>query len=251
MTKVEDELEFEKTVALWALRIAIAAFVLYFIFFVLVQRLPIGGPDAWGLFGDYFGGIINPVVGLVTVLLVVRTLKATRAEAKETRDEMSSQTRLLEDQARRYQIESELKEHQKRLDGVLAEWNQLANEVRPSLSDDVIGRGSRPPHTLNSLLRRPDMFDLIKQVKAKQEDFQNNARLEWMVVLEPEITLLAEMAEYCAEYEAASGSRALADFYRRRVFLAFITFKLMGVLPEFVLQWLGEDFEEKLRPKEN
>lgn len=35
-------------------------------------------PGDWGAFGDYFGGILNPIVGMITLALVAITLKLTR-----------------------------------------------------------------------------------------------------------------------------------------------------------------------------
>jgi hypothetical protein len=36
-------------------------------------------PGDWGAFGDYFGGVLNPIVGMATLVLVAITLKLTRA----------------------------------------------------------------------------------------------------------------------------------------------------------------------------
>lgn len=35
-------------------------------------------PGDWGAFGDYFGGILNPIVGMATLVLIAITLKLTR-----------------------------------------------------------------------------------------------------------------------------------------------------------------------------
>lgn len=51
--------------------------------------------DAWGQFGDFIGGILNPVVGLITLLLLVRTLELQRKELQEQRQEISRQNDIL------------------------------------------------------------------------------------------------------------------------------------------------------------
>jgi hypothetical protein len=40
----------------------------------------IGGPNDWGAFGDYIGGVINPIVGLGTVLLILLSISLQRRE---------------------------------------------------------------------------------------------------------------------------------------------------------------------------
>ena len=55
--------------------VAIAAIIGYNIWFI---ALPLGGPESWAQFGDYFGGILNPIIGLATVVLVLETLRITR-----------------------------------------------------------------------------------------------------------------------------------------------------------------------------
>lgn len=47
-------------------------------------------PEQWGQFGDFLGGVINPVVGLVTVFLVIVSISVQRKELAATVEEMKS-----------------------------------------------------------------------------------------------------------------------------------------------------------------
>src|SRR4051812_44080053 len=47
--------------------------------------------EAWGQFGDFMGGVVNPFVGIFTILLLIRTLRLQRQELAETRAEMVRQ----------------------------------------------------------------------------------------------------------------------------------------------------------------
>lgn len=47
--------------------------------------------DHWGQFGDFLGGIVNPSVGLVTIILLVWTLRSQQIELKEQRRQMAKQ----------------------------------------------------------------------------------------------------------------------------------------------------------------
>lgn len=57
---------------------AAALLAAYFVWFIFVKKLPTGGPETWGQFGDYIGGLLNPIVGLVTITLLVSNLRDQR-----------------------------------------------------------------------------------------------------------------------------------------------------------------------------
>lgn len=46
---------------------------------------PAGDPDSWGQFGDFVGGLLNPVVGSITIFLLVRTLVEQKQELQHQR----------------------------------------------------------------------------------------------------------------------------------------------------------------------
>lgn len=45
----------------------------------------------WGAFGDFIGGIVNPVAGLVTIVLLVLTLRSQQDELEEQRRQLAKQ----------------------------------------------------------------------------------------------------------------------------------------------------------------
>ncbi|MFY3433920.1 putative phage abortive infection protein [Achromobacter mucicolens] len=56
--------------------IGVSLVLAYWIYFGSMRNAPAGGPDSWGQFGDFLGGLLNPVVGTITIVLLVRTLLA-------------------------------------------------------------------------------------------------------------------------------------------------------------------------------
>lgn len=48
-------------------------------------------PAAWGEFGDFLGGLINPIVGIVTVFLVFLSISIQRREFKQSNDALAAQ----------------------------------------------------------------------------------------------------------------------------------------------------------------
>ncbi len=103
--------------ALIAAGIAALAYMLYFSLYV--GRRISTEPDAWGQFGDYFGGVMNPIIALAALgLLAVgvriqndtlreakKQLNLQRAELEQTRAVLSKQSEQLQLQAEAAQRE--------------------------------------------------------------------------------------------------------------------------------------------------
>ncbi|QDE26082.1 hypothetical protein [Paremcibacter congregatus] len=88
-------------------RLALGGFVSlvagYFVYFAWWLGLPpTKDSGVWGSFGDFLGGVLNPLIAIAVLYYVVRTfefqkeeLKLTRQELKDTRLEHEKQTREL------------------------------------------------------------------------------------------------------------------------------------------------------------
>lgn len=77
----------------WALFVSavLCAFAVVAVFIREFGHNAPGQPEDWAHFGDYIGGVLNPIIGIITVLLIVLTLATTRKEAADARKEMKSQ----------------------------------------------------------------------------------------------------------------------------------------------------------------
>lgn len=190
--------------------------------------LPIGGPDAWSHFGDYFSGVLNPVIGIITVVLVVMTLRTTRDEAADTRKQLELQNKHLE-------VRAKLSEMHKRLDGVLFEWNRLMDRVAPQVFQEryftATGSMTQSEKSVREIVedlgRRGDLIR-EKQAWNQPGDF---TATDWNVSRKDLVPLLIELDTYCVEYEQVSGSRHLTDFYKARVREGLSTLKVAGITP--------------------
>lgn len=77
-----------------------------FVFFLLLivgYRLNFDGGFSdsravWGQFGDFLGGTLNPILGFVTVIILVSTLKIQREELKEARKAIKDNNFLIKSQ---------------------------------------------------------------------------------------------------------------------------------------------------------
>ncbi|MDH4449746.1 MAG: putative phage abortive infection protein [Rhodoferax sp.] len=57
-------------------------------------------PAAWGTFGDFIGGLMNPLVSVLTLFVAISVWKLQKAELELTRNEMAQTKAAMEDQAK-------------------------------------------------------------------------------------------------------------------------------------------------------
>lgn len=57
-------------------------------------------PDAWGQFGDYMGGLLNPLIFLFTLIVAVKVWNLQKTEVMETRKALEDQGKTAEQQRR-------------------------------------------------------------------------------------------------------------------------------------------------------
>jgi hypothetical protein len=201
-----------------------AASAVYLVWFGLVHKHPVGQPSAWGVYGDFIGGLVGTMIAAVTLILIFRTLGVSRqalvvarTEADQTRLEMQRQTRELSKQVSQLQDDAVARDFQRRLDGVLDDWRRaLAVNVK-----GVIGWSKQSMYEVTPRAREAALTELpvVTAIYAVTPEHPERASFvaRWTYHFSPLGLLLHELATYCEEYEALVGNAALADYYRRRV----------------------------------
>lgn len=70
----------------------VAAVVLVFFYAMVFHALPwTSDPSAWGSFGDYMGGLLNPFVSTLTLIIAIKVWAQQRQELEETKQAMKDQ----------------------------------------------------------------------------------------------------------------------------------------------------------------
>lgn len=194
-------------VAFAAALIAVAGYVAMF------HNTTAGGVEQWGQFGDYLGGVVNPIVGLATVVLVVITLRVTRDEADFTRKEMAQQL----DHLRKQAI---LGDMHKRLEGLMAEWERRVTETAPAnLQRTSFGtKGvSITNMSIREMLEDGDFRKKLLDRRAAHNGPSKFFESSLTPIAHALVPLLSELIDYCQEYENASSNFYLTGFYKKRV----------------------------------
>ncbi len=75
-----------------------AAYILWFWF---IHKLPPSeSPSAWGEFGDFIGGIVNPLIAYSAFYWLAKSVRLQKTELTETRKALEESQKAQEDQAR-------------------------------------------------------------------------------------------------------------------------------------------------------
>lgn len=229
----------EAILAVFAGLAMLAAVVLYVYRF---HGNPPGQPEDWAAFGDFFGGVINPVIGLATVVLVVITLRVTRKEAEDTRKKMDDQLNLMRDD----QVRQDMK---RRLDGLLAEWNRLMEE--PPNRRLLEGIGATEDGRYLTYRKLLESGSIHKQIHKKSGEYRaehgQNAQYvhtTWRTLRFDVIPLIYEIDEVCSRYAAASTTHELPNFYRNRVRRTTETLCTAGYVDESMRERFRVGFQQ-------
>lgn len=85
----------------WLLLLAVAGAVGLALVYANVWSLPIhGNGEKLGQMGDFFGGLLNPLVSLLTLIVAISVWQLQREELKLTRDELEQTKLAMKDQAK-------------------------------------------------------------------------------------------------------------------------------------------------------
>lgn len=105
MNQVAEKSTDSATDASWLNKLPIFAGVLALLLVVVYaftfRKLPAGeNPAAWGTFGDYMGGLLNPLISLFTLIVAMKVWGLQKTELLETRRALEEQGRTAEQQRR-------------------------------------------------------------------------------------------------------------------------------------------------------
>lgn len=86
---IKEEVK-EPLIHTWAIWIALVVFTLalgiYAIQFIWGLPHLSPNPEAWGQLGDFLGGMVNPIIGLITILLLATSLKQNQIALQQSKD---------------------------------------------------------------------------------------------------------------------------------------------------------------------
>lgn len=121
--------------------IALLGIASYFIWFGVVHRNPLSADTGtWGEFGDFIGGLMNPIVAgcalywlAMSVRLQKQELAATREELELTRGELATASAAQQEQARLAMLSTQISSLNLRLSAITSELTHLRARLNYAL----------------------------------------------------------------------------------------------------------------------
>lgn len=115
----EAKLKLATNITLWAAGACLVALPLaYYLWWYVNAELPknVTEPSAWGSFGDFVGGLLNPIVAFLALFWLTRSIQIQRSELRETRLALDEQSVTLKTQRFEDTFFSLLDQHNKVLE---------------------------------------------------------------------------------------------------------------------------------------
>lgn len=138
-----------------AVLLIIVTLISYVVWFAFMQDQTLAlKTETWGQFGDFFGGVSNPIIALLTLYWVMRAVKLQSEELRETTKTLKEAAAAQEESARTQKgsaetqiintsltaLTAQLRILQSDIDQLLSERSYYAN-VRPDASGTYRGLG--------------------------------------------------------------------------------------------------------------
>ena len=137
----------EKRVVLIGLIVAIAAIVAVSIAYMAkFGFVTSSSQELWGQFGDYFGGVLNPIFAMLAFLAVLTTLSLQIAEFREA-------SKMLSLQAASSSKQVELLQREKTEESILRVLEDIDSRLSHELSTQVTATGTEPVLNIRHMVR--------------------------------------------------------------------------------------------------
>lgn len=186
--------------------------------------------DKWGMFGDYVGGTLNPILAflsflalLFTILLQSKELKISNETLRETKIELEQSRKIAEEQSEFYRNESDKSDVIKAIDSVHSEIKELfTKRVDFCPENNAMGwffSNSAPSASAEVI---PKNGDAVSQ----------NDR----ILLADLSEYIMELSGYLHEYISKFGSSSVSFYYQRRYLTAKTRLVNNGFLIDMALQ---------------
>lgn len=120
---------------LWVTGIGALLICAYVVWFgVIVQLAPTNDPDKFGTFGDFFGGLMNPIVAFAAFYWLTQSVKLQKQELSETRAELKKSADAQDLLVKNGHVSMQLAARTAIVNAINAEIAQLQEELAPVLA---------------------------------------------------------------------------------------------------------------------
>ncbi len=213
--------------------IAVIAIIFVFgIYFYIFDGNVSDKQNVWGVFGDYIGGTLNPILSFLALIALLFTiaiqtkqlylsrkeLELTKIELAKTADAAQRQAKHLEKESRRSDIYRIIEKLSTRIN---TNYNENRIDPPPAASN---------PLSIHSALKKGDDISTNKQLRWMNDNYQSEGTNTYQTIKWVENDL-ERLSRYITLYEEATESKETStpfpEFYREEFgFMVSVFYKL-------------------------
>jgi len=102
----------------------------YVYWFYIALKLPFShDPATWGQFGDFIGGLLNPLIAYLAFYWLITSVRIQKQELKETREELCEARKAQELQAKTQLLASEISGYRTRLEVITTKLHSIRSDI--------------------------------------------------------------------------------------------------------------------------
>ena len=171
--KLNREIKVSRWVAISLLFLLLTAYFLHFSLIPNILRdhpiFPLGAADTWGQFGDFVGGLLNPVIAAFALYWLTKSVKIQHIELAESRKALTDAARAQEKQVE----ESKKMARINALNTLITTLSADISSIRENISivSEPLNKGSsylRNP--LGNSISRPEAEKLLKDLQTSLQN---------------------------------------------------------------------------------
>lgn len=144
----------------WLLVIAVCSAIALAVVYWWGWQVPTGSkPEQLGQMGDYFGGLLNPLVSTLTLFVAIGVWRLQKKEVEETRKALEEQAKTAEQQRQEQRFFDLLNVYQRTVDSIAYSWTERAGTS--SQACEAVGKQAILKWFMHSELLRTFAFQNV------------------------------------------------------------------------------------------
>lgn len=240
---------------LWAVGLAAMAIItgVFWAYYNEFSEYAWGGPAEWGMFGDYVGGLANPLLSFLTIFLLIVSLYIQSQELAATREELSQSKEALQNANEiqenniilqtRNNLRPQLKSH---YESCLAKLNSTCESTQ--ILHDGIAAHEISIKTIHDICYR----DPLSRAEKAAKDHWNGkwAGIPWWTMAINATVAYIDAVDAVIGLIEFSDSESIIDLERNKLIIYRMVFEQTGMLSKNDLHTLDGKIEEAIQKRE-
>ncbi len=193
----------------------------------------LAGHTKWGTVGDFIGGVLNPIIGLLALFGLLYTIHQNQVELSQATKEMKRSSQALTDN-------NALAEKQSKKDELYRVISVIENGIETTLNKDIhlFIYKTNDSYRINSTVKEMLISTKTEQIEQSMDSVLSSLN-ELSVYLE-------EMSNYLSRYSKVQGDHLFEEYYRHKYTKIAKKLSHLNCLRHNVANWYQTTFRPEI-----